>query len=102
MDSAGVAVSGAGRVRCVRKAGACGVLPCPGFAACGEADAWWCEGDAAVAVERAGGLFEGFFADAEAFANEFGRGLVVEVEFAACCGEGFDDAVGERADPAVA
>ena len=76
--------------------------PCPGFAVCGESDAWWGEGDAAVAVESAGGLFEGFFADAEAFADEFGRGLVVEVEFAAGSVEGLDDAVCEGADPAVA
>lgn len=76
--------------------------PCAGFATGGDADAWWGEGDAPVAVEGSGGLFEGFFADAEAFADEFGRGLVVEVEFAAGVVEGFDDAVGERADPAVA
>ena len=76
--------------------------PCAGFATGGDADAWWGESDAAVAVEGAGGLFEGFFADAEAFADEFGRGLVVEVEFAAGVVEGLDDAVGERSDPAVA
>ena len=76
--------------------------PCPGFAAGGEADAWWGECDAAVAVEGSGGLFEGFFADAEAFADEFWGGLVVEVEFAAGVVEGLDDAVGEGSDPAVA
>ncbi len=65
-------------------------------------DAWFEEGDVALSVEVAERLFEGFFTDAEDFANRFRGAIVVEVELAFIFFEGFDDLGGEGFDALVA